>query len=104
LKGDTAGAFTEYEKPLSLDDDPQILGLLGRAYAGTGEKDKALELLRERAERPKHEFVRRYIVALDLEIICAKCIYIRLGEHGRAIDSLHVNTSNRQHRHGLDPS
>ena len=79
LKGDAAGAIAEYEKARSIDDDPQILGLLGCAYANTGQKDKALELIRQLAERPKHEFVRGYIVAL---------IYIGLGDKAKAIDCL----------------
>jgi tetratricopeptide (TPR) repeat protein len=79
LKGDTAAAIAEYEKARSLDDDPQILGLLGRAYADTGQKEKATQLIRELEERPKHEFVRGYIVAL---------IYIGLGDKPKAIDCL----------------
>jgi len=79
LKGDTAGAIAEYEKARALDDDPQILGLLGRAYADTGQKEKATELIRELEDRPKHEFVRGYIIAL---------IYIGLGDKTKAIDCL----------------
>jgi TolB-like protein/Tfp pilus assembly protein PilF len=79
LKGDTAAAIAEYEKARSLDDDPQILGLLGRAYADTGQKDKAMELIRELEDRPKHQFVRGYIAAL---------IYIGLGDKTKAIDTL----------------
>jgi tetratricopeptide (TPR) repeat protein len=79
LKGNAAGAIAEYEKARSIDDDPQILRLLGRAYAGTGQRDKALELIRQLEERPKHKFVRGYIVAL---------IYIGLGDKVKAIDCL----------------
>jgi tetratricopeptide (TPR) repeat protein len=79
LKGDTAGAIAEYEKARALDDDPQILGLLGRVYSDTGQKDKAMQLIRELEERPKHEFVRGYIIAL---------IYIGLGDKTKAIDYL----------------
>jgi TolB-like protein/Tfp pilus assembly protein PilF len=79
LKGDTAAAIAEYEKARSLDDDPQILGLLGRAYAGIGQKDKAMELIRQLEARPKHQFVRGYIFAL---------IYIGLGDKVKAIDCL----------------
>ena len=79
LKGDATGAIAEYEKARSIDDDPQILGLLARAYADTGQKDKALELIRQLEDRPKHEFVRGYIVAL---------IYIGLGNKAKAIDCL----------------
>jgi TolB-like protein/Tfp pilus assembly protein PilF len=79
LKGDTAAAIAQYEKARALDDDPQILGLLGRAYADTGQKEKATELIRGLEDRPKHEFVRGYIVAL---------IYIGLGDKTKAIDCL----------------
>lgn len=79
LKGDTAAAIAQYEKARSIDDDPQILGLLARAYADIGEKDKAMELLRQLDARPKQQFVRGYIVAL---------IYIGLGDKTKAIDCL----------------
>jgi len=79
LKGDAAAAIAEYEKARALDDDPQILGLLGRAYADTGQKDKAMELIRQLEERPKQQFVRGYIAAL---------IYIGLGDKTKAIDCL----------------
>jgi len=79
LKGDTAAAIAEYEKARSLDDDPQILGLLGRAYADSGQKDKAMELLRQLEERPKEQFARGHIAAL---------IYVGLGDKAKAIDCL----------------
>jgi TolB-like protein/Tfp pilus assembly protein PilF len=79
LKGDTAAAIAEYEKARALDDDPQILGLLGRAYADGGQRDKAIELIQELEGRPKHEFVRGYIIAL---------VYIGLGDKTKAIDCL----------------
>jgi TolB-like protein/Tfp pilus assembly protein PilF len=79
LKGDTAAAIAEYEKARALDDDPQIVGLLGRAYADAGQKDKAMELLRQIEARPKQQFVRGYIVSL---------IYIGLGDKAKAIDCL----------------
>jgi TolB-like protein/Tfp pilus assembly protein PilF/class 3 adenylate cyclase len=79
LKGDTSGAIAEYEKARSLDDDPQILGLLGRAYADTGQKDKAMKMLQDLENRPKEQFVRGYILAL---------IYVGLGDKDKAIDSL----------------
>lgn len=79
LKGDAAAAIAEYEKARALDDDPQILGLLGRAYADTGQKDKAMELIRELEDRSKQQFVRGYIASL---------IYIGLGDKTKAIDCL----------------
>ena len=79
LKGDTAAAIAEYEKARTLDDDPQIVALLGRAYADTGQKDQALELVRELEARAKQQFVRGYLMAL---------VYIGLGDKTKAIDYL----------------
>jgi TolB-like protein/Tfp pilus assembly protein PilF len=79
LKGDTAAAIAEYQKARTLDDDPQIVGLLGRAYADTGQKDHALELVRELEARAKQQFVRGYLIAL---------VYIGLGDKTKAIDCL----------------
>ena len=79
LKGDTAAAIAEYEKAQPLDDDPQIVGLLGRAYADAGQKDKAMELIGQLEARAKQQFVRGYLIAL---------IYIGLGDKTKAIDYL----------------
>jgi tetratricopeptide (TPR) repeat protein len=79
LKGDVTGAITEYEKAKALDDDPEILGLLARAYAETGKKEQALEILRKLKETAQHQYVRRYIFAL---------VYIGLGHKETAIQYL----------------
>ena len=79
LKGDTAAAIAEYTKARTLDDDPQIIALLGRAYADTGQKDQALELVRELEARAGQQFVRGYLMAL---------VYIGLGDKTKAIDYL----------------
>jgi adenylate cyclase len=79
LKGDVTGAIAEYEKAKALDDDPEILGLLGRAYAETGHPEKATEILSKLKETAQHQYVRRYIFAL---------IYIGLGQKETAIQYL----------------
>ena len=79
LKGDTAAAIAEYKKARTLDDDPQIVALLGRAYADTGQNDQALELVRELEARARQQFVRGYLIAL---------VYIGLGDKTKAIDCL----------------
>ena len=79
LKGDKAAAIAEYQKARTLDDDPQIVALLGRAYADTGQKDQALELVRELEARARQQFVRGYLIAL---------VYIGLGDKTKAIDYL----------------
>jgi TolB-like protein/Tfp pilus assembly protein PilF len=79
LKGDSTGAIAEYEKAASLDNDPEIQALLARAYAETGKKQQALEILRKLNEIAQHQFVRGYLFAL---------IYIGLGDKTTAIQYL----------------
>ena len=79
LKGDVAGAIVEYEKARALDDDPEILALLARAYAETGKRDEALEILQKLKATEQHHFVRSYLYTL---------IYIGLGDKATAIDHL----------------
>ena len=79
LKGDKAAAIAEYKKAQTLDDDPQIVALLGRAYADIGQKDQALELVRDLEARARQQFVRGYLIAL---------VYIGLGDKTKAIDYL----------------
>ena len=79
LKGDKAAAIAEYKKARTLDDDPQIVALLGRAYADTGQKDQAEELVRDLEARARQQFVRGYLIAL---------VYIGLGDKTKAIDCL----------------
>jgi tetratricopeptide (TPR) repeat protein len=79
LKGDKAAAMAEYEKARSLDNDPQILALIGRAYADAGQTDKALDLIRQLEARAKQQFVRGYLLSL---------IYVGLGDKTKAIDYL----------------
>lgn len=79
LKGDVKGAIAEYEKAAALDNDPQILALLGRAYAETGRKEEALKILDKLKETGQHQYVRSYLYTL---------IYIGLGDKATAIHYL----------------
>ena len=79
LKGDVNGAIAEYEKAAALDDDPEILGLLGRAYAETGKKEKALELLEKLKAAGRQHYVRNYVFTI---------IYTGLGDKATALDYL----------------
>jgi len=79
LKGESTGAIAEYEKAAPLDNDPEIQALLARAYAETGKKQQALEILRKLNEISQHQFVRGYLFAL---------IYIGLGDKTTAIQYL----------------
>jgi TolB-like protein/Tfp pilus assembly protein PilF len=79
LKGNIPAAISEYEKAAVLDDDPQILALLGRTYAETGKKDKALEILGQLKALGQQSFVRNYLYTI---------IYTGLGDKATAIDYL----------------
>jgi len=79
FKGDRAAAVAEYEKARSLDNDPVVLGLLGRAYADAGDNGKALDMIRQLETRAQKQFVRGYLIAI---------IRVGLGEKNKAIDDL----------------
>jgi TolB-like protein/Tfp pilus assembly protein PilF len=79
LKGDLHAAIAEYEKAAALDDDPEILALLGRAYAETGKKEKALELLEKLKAVGGQHYIRNYLYTI---------IYAGLGDKATAIDYL----------------
>jgi len=79
LKGDVNAAIAEYEKARALDDDPEVLGLLGRAYAETGKREQALEILRKLLETGQNQYIRSYVYSL---------IYIGLGDKATAIEYL----------------
>jgi TolB-like protein/Tfp pilus assembly protein PilF len=87
LKGDSTGAIAEYEKAASLDNDPEIQALLARAYAETGKKEQAVEILRKLSETAQHQFVRGYLFAL---------IYIGLGDKPTAIQYLERCSQERE--------
>jgi eukaryotic-like serine/threonine-protein kinase len=84
-KGDLPTAIREYEKVRTLDDDCEILGLLGRAYAETGRKAEAMEMLRQLKECGQKHYVR----SLDFALI-----YIGLGEKETAIECLEKSSDN----------
>jgi TolB-like protein/Tfp pilus assembly protein PilF len=79
FKGDLGGAIAEYEKAAALDDDPEILALLGRAYAESGQKEKALKILEKLKAAEQQRFVRNYLYTI---------IYTGLGDKASAIDYL----------------
>src|ERR1700674_428918 len=79
LKGDVNAAIAEYEKAAALDDDPQILALLGRAYAESDKKDNALELLGKLKAIGQQHYVRNYLYTI---------LYTGLGDKATAIEYL----------------
>ncbi len=79
LKGDRAGAIAEYEKARSVNEDPEVLGLLGRAYAEAGNAKAASEVLQRMNKIAQHGFVREYLFAM---------VYIGMGDKQTAIHYL----------------
>jgi len=79
LKGDVKAAIAEYEKAAALDDDPEIIALLGRAYAETGYKEQALECLEKLKATERKGYVRNYLFTI---------IYVGLGDKSSAMDYL----------------
>ena len=79
LKGDVPAAISEYEKAVVFDDDPQILALLARAYADTGKREQALEILQRLKEKGQRHYVRKYLYTV---------VYTGLGDKATAIDYL----------------
>ena len=79
LKGDVRAAIAEYEKAATLDDDPEIVALLGRAYAESGKKEQALACLEKLKAAERRGYVRNYLFTI---------IFIGLGDKGSAMDYL----------------
>jgi TolB-like protein/Tfp pilus assembly protein PilF len=76
LNGSVESAITEYQKGRELNDDPYILGLLGHAYALSGRKDQALQILDQLAELSKERYVGAYSFAI---------VHLGLGDKEQAL-------------------
>jgi TolB-like protein/Tfp pilus assembly protein PilF len=78
-KGETAAATAEYKKAVELDDDPQALACLGQAYARSGKRREAEQILARLMEEAKTRYVSAYNMAL---------MFLGLGQKEHAIDAL----------------
>ncbi len=76
LKGDIVGAMAEYQKARALNDDPQVLALLGHAYASSGYKTEAVKILEQLKELSKQRYVSAYSLAI---------VYLGLGDKEEAL-------------------
>ena len=83
-------AIGEYQKARALNDDPFVLGLLGHAYASSGDKTEALKILDQLKELSRQRYVNAYSFA---------AVYIGLGDKGEA---LHWLEQSYQDRAGAD--
>ena len=79
LKGQLTEAIAEYEKAVELDDDPQPLALVGQAYARSGKRKEAEQILARLTEEAKTRYVSAYNLAL---------MFLGLGEKEKAIAAL----------------
>lgn len=79
LKGQLNDAIAEYRKAVELNDDPYVLGFLGQAYARSGEREEAENILARLTEQAKSRYVPGYAFAL---------IYLALGDKEHAIDEM----------------
>src|SRR5437867_4264199 len=78
-KGDTAGAIAEFQRSKIVLTGAWYQGLLGYAYAISGDRPKAEQMLRELEEMAKRQYVNSTAFA---------AIYLGLGEKEKALDWL----------------
>jgi adenylate cyclase len=78
-KGDTAGAIAEFQRSKTVVAGAWYQGLLGYAYAISGDRPKAEQMLRELEEMAKRQYVSSTAFAM---------IYLGLGEKEKALDWL----------------
>jgi tetratricopeptide (TPR) repeat protein len=85
-KGAIGAAIEEYQKARALDDDPFVLGLLGHAYASSGNKMEAEKILNQLKELSKERYVSAYSFAL---------VYLGLGNKEEALRWLEKSYQDR---------
>jgi TolB-like protein/Tfp pilus assembly protein PilF len=78
-KGDTAGAIAEFQRTKIIVTGAWYQGLLGYAYAISGDRPRAEQMLRELEEMAKRQYVSSTAFAM---------IYLGLGEKEKALDWL----------------
>src|SRR5262245_3955223 len=78
-KGDTAGAIAEFQRSKIMVAGAWYQGLLGYAYAISGNRAKAGQILRELEQMAEHQYVSSTAFAM---------IYVGLGEKQKTLDWL----------------
>jgi TolB-like protein/Tfp pilus assembly protein PilF/class 3 adenylate cyclase len=85
-KGALDAAIEEYQKARALNDDPEVLALLGHAYASSGNKTEALKILDQLKELSKKRYVSAYNFAI---------VYLGLGDKEEALRWLQKSYQDR---------
>jgi len=86
MKGAHDSAIAEYQKARALNDDPSVLGVLGRAYGLSGNKVEAEKILDQLKELSKQRYVAAYSFAL---------VYLGLGDKEEALRWLEQSYQDR---------
>jgi tetratricopeptide (TPR) repeat protein len=86
-KDDTAGAIAEFQRSKIMVTGAWYQGLLGYAYALSGERRKAEQMLRELEEMAKRQYVNSTAFA---------DIHLGLGEKEKALDWLAIAYENQE--------
>ncbi len=76
MKGAPDAAIAEYQKARVLNDDPSVLGLLGRVYGLSGNKTEAEKILNQLKELSTQRYVAAYSFGL---------VYLGLGDKQEAL-------------------
>jgi TolB-like protein/Tfp pilus assembly protein PilF len=79
-------AIGEYQKARALNDDPFVLGLLGNAYASSGNKTEALKILDQLKEVSRQRYVSMFSFAI---------VYLALGDKQEALRWLEQSYQDR---------
>ena len=79
-------AISEYQKARALNDDPFVLGLLGHAYASSGNKTEALKILDQLKEVSRQRYVSTYSFAI---------VYLALNDKQEAVRWLEQSYQDR---------
>src|SRR5437016_6686160 len=86
MKGSFPDSIAEYQRAKQLNDDPRMLGLLGHAYAVSGQRDEALKTLDQLKENAGQRYVSPYSFAL---------VYAGLGDKDQAFQWLEKSRQDR---------
>ncbi len=86
MKGARNSAIAEYQKARALNDDPSVLGMLGRAYGLSGNKMEAEKILDQLKKLSQERYVSAYSFAL---------VYLGLGDKEEALRRLEKSYQDR---------
>src|SRR4030095_4030072 len=85
-KGAFDEAIGEYQQARALNDDPFVLGLLGHAYASSGNKTEGLKILDQLKELSTQRYVSMFSFAI---------VYLALGDKQEALRWLEQSYQDR---------